>query len=421
MGDDRNRVLEAARAFAAHLRAERFAEAVELFAPPLRAAVPAGTLRLAWSTEVDGRGGVTAVGEPVAEPDGEPVRVRIAVGCADGGFTVVTSVGADGLLHGLRLDPGEGGGWQPPPYADPARFTETEVLLGDGPLAVPGTLTLPVGPGPWPAVVLLSGGGAFDRDESSGPNKPLKDLAWGLATGRIAVLRFDKPTFVHPQRLPAGFTMADEYLPPALAALALLRARPEIDPDRVHLVGHSMGGKVAPRIAAAAEPPVAGLVLLAADAQPMHEAAVRVARYLAELMPGPQTEQLAEATARQAATVAGPGLTPDTPAESLPFGLSAAYWLDLRGYDQVATAAGLALPMLILQGGRDYQVTVEDDLTRWRHGLGDRPGVTVRIHPEADHLFFPGSGPATPAEYARPGHVAAEVVAEVAGWVAGHR
>ncbi|MEV7598090.1 alpha/beta fold hydrolase [Kitasatospora sp. NPDC089797] len=410
-------VLEAARAFAALLRAERFAEAVGLFAPPLRAAVPAEALRLAWTTETDGRGGVTAIGEPAAEPDGEPVRVRIPVGCADGGFTVVTSVGADGLLHGLRIDPGEGGGWEPPPYADPARFAETEVLLGDGPLAVPGTLTLPVGPGPWPAVVLLSGGGAFDRDGSSGPNKPLKDLAWGLATRRTAVLRFDKPTFAHPDRLPAGFTMADEYLPPALAALALLRARPEIDPDRVHLAGHSMGGKAAPRIAAAAEPPVAGLVLLAADAEPMHRAAVRVARRLAELTPGPQADRMVETVTRQAAIVDGSGLTPDTPAESLPFGLSAAYWLDLRGYDQLATAAGLDLPVLLLQGGRDYQVTVEDDLTRWRRALADRPGVTVRIHPEANHFFHPGSGPATPAEYARPGHVAAEVVADIAAWV----
>ncbi|MFD5462377.1 alpha/beta hydrolase family protein [Kitasatospora sp. NPDC127059] len=431
MGDDQRRVTEAARAFAALLRAEDFAEAVELFAPPLRAAVPAEALRLAWATETDGRGGVTAIGEPeaeevageeaeeVAEPGGEPVRVRIPVSCADGGFTVVTSVGPDGLLHGLRLDPGDGAAWQPPPYADPARFTETDVLLGSGPLAVPGTLTLPIGPGPWPAVVLLSGGGAFDRDESSGPNKPLKDLAWGLATRRTAVLRFDKPTFTHPDRLPAGFTMADEYLPPALAALDLLRARPEIDADRLHLLGHSMGGKVAPRIAAAAEPPVAGLVLLAADAQPMHQAAVRVARYLAALMPGPQLEQLVETLVGQAAVVAGPELTPDTPADALPFGLSAAYWLDLRDYDPVATAAGLSVPMLILQGGRDYQVTVEDDLTRWRRALADRPGVTVRVHPELNHLFLPGDGPATPAEYARPGHVAAEVLEGIATWLDG--
>ncbi|MHB9756537.1 alpha/beta hydrolase [Streptomyces sp. BYX5S] len=415
---DEGGVLEAARGVAALLRAERFGELVGLFAPPLRAAVSAEALRLAWTAEAAGLGGVKVIEEPVTEV-GEAglVRVRIPVSCADGSFTVVMSVGDDGLLHGLRLDPHGGAEWQPPHYADTDRFTERDVLLGTGPLAVPGTLSLPTGSGPWPAVVLLSGGGAFDRDESSGPNKPLKDLAWGLASRQVAVLRFDKVTFAHPDRLPPDFTMADEYLPHALAAVRLLRQQPEVAPERIHLLGHSMGGKVAPRIAAA-DASIAGLVLLAADTQPMHEAAVRVARYLAELAPGPSTEEAVSALVQQAASVADPALTPDTPSSLLPLGLSAAYWLDLRAYDPVATAAELDCPMLILQGGRDYQVTVADDLTGWQRALAHRPEVTIRIHEEANHLFFPGSGRPTPAEYAQPGHVDPAVVDEVATWLA---
>lgn len=214
--------------------------------------------------------------------------------------------------------------------------------------------------------------------------------------------------------------MADEYLPPALAAVRLLRQRPEVAPDRIHLLGHSMGGKAAPRIAAA-DPSIAGLVLLAADAQPMHEAAVRIARHLAALAPGPGADAAVAALVRQAALVAGSGLTPDTPSKLLPLGFSAAYWLDLRGYDPVTTAASLACPMLILQGGRDYQVTVADDLARWQDALAQRPGVAFRIHPKANHLFFPGlpgSGHPTPAEYARPGHVDLAVVDEIATWPA---
>ncbi|MDH6706510.1 dienelactone hydrolase [Kitasatospora sp. MAA19] len=410
--------LEVARGFAALLRAEAFAETVELFAPPLRAAVSADALRLAWAAQIAEQGGVGLIGEPASEPgEGDLVRVRIPVACANGGFTVVTSVGGDGLLHGLRFDRDGGAEWQPPHYADPARFTEREVVLGTGPLAVPGTLTLPVGPGPWPAAVLLSGGGAFDRDESSGPNKPLKDLAWGLATRQVAVLRFDKVTFAHPERLPADFTMADEYLPDALAAVRLLQGQLEVAPDRIHLLGHSMGGKVAPRIAAA-DPSIAGLVLLAADAQPMHEAVVRVARHLAALAPGSITDEALATLARQAALVAGPELTADTPSELLPLGFSAAYWLDLRAYDPVATAAGLGRPMLILQGGRDYQVTVADDLTRWQAAFADRTEVTIRVHEDADHQFCAGTGPATPADYARPGHVVPAAIDEIATWLA---
>ncbi|MFI9723922.1 alpha/beta hydrolase family protein [Streptomyces sp. NPDC052396] len=410
--------LEVARRFAALLRAEHFDQTVELFAPPLRAAVSSEALRLAWAAEAAAHGGIQAVQEPEIEAgEADPVRVRIAITCADGSFTAVTSVGDDGRLHGLRLDPHGGAVWQPPHYTQQDRFTEREVLLGTGPLAVPGTLTLPQGPGPWPAAVLLAGGGPFDRDETSGPNKPLKDLAWGLASRQVATLRFDKPTFAHPGRLPADFTMADEYLPPALAALQLLRQHPEIDPNRIHLLGHSMGGKAAPRIAAA-DPSIAGLVLLAADAQPMHQAAVRVARHLAALIPGPSTDQAVASLTRKAELVAGPELTPGTPPELLPLGLSAAYWLDLRAYDPLTTAAALTHPMLILQGGRDYQVTVTDDLALWQQALAHRPEVKIRIHQDLNHVFFSGSGAPTPADYTKPGHVALAVVDEIATWLA---
>ena len=106
-------------------------------------------------------------------------------------------------------------------------------------------------------------------------------------------------------------------------------------PDRIHLLGHSMGGKVAPRIAAA-DPSIAGLVTLAADTRPMHEAAVRVARHLAELAPGPAADAMLATLVRQAAAVADQGLTPDAPPESMPLGFSASCWLDLR--DPVAPA-----------------------------------------------------------------------------------
>jgi fermentation-respiration switch protein FrsA (DUF1100 family) len=166
---------------------------------------------------------------------------------------------------------------------------------------------------------------------------------------------------------------------------------------------------------------VAGLVLLAADAQPMQHAAVRVMRYLASLNPGPETGAAVTAAARQAALVDGPELTAVTPASELPLGYPAAYWLDLRGYDPVGTAAALDKPMLILQGGRDYQVTVEDDLARWRSGLAGRPDVTIRVHAADNHLFFPGTSQSTPADYDPPQHVDPAVIDDVTRWLTPRR
>jgi uncharacterized protein len=111
-------------------------------------------------------------------------------------------------------------------------------------------------------------------------------------------------------------------------------------------------------------------------------------------------------------------LTAATPASELPLGYSAAYWLDLRGYDPVMAAAALDKPMLILQGCRDYQVTVEDDITRWWSGLADRPDVTIRVHDADNHLFFLGTNQSTPADYDPPHHVDLAVIDDIARWLA---
>ncbi|MEU4247468.1 hypothetical protein AB0F15_08675 [Amycolatopsis sp. NPDC026612] len=397
--------------------AGRFAEVEERFAPRLRAAASAETLRVGWETEIAKIGPVRAIGDPVSEPaKAGLVRVSVPVTGARGGLTVVMSVDDAGLLHGLRLAPPSGPAWEPPAYAAPERFTEREVTVGAGPLAVPGTITLPRGRGPWPGLVLLTSG-PTDRDLTTGPNKPFKDLAWGLASRGVAAVRFDKVTHVHPAAgSAAGFTMADEYVPHAVAAVHLLQRQRNVDPARVFVLGLSGGGKAAPRVAAA-EPSVAGLVSLAGDTLPLSRAAVRVARYLAELDPGPAATAAAESVARQAALVEDPDLSPATPAADLLFGWPASYWLDLRDYDPVATAAALDKPMLVLQGGRDYQVTVDGDLVRWQEGLARRPGVTIRVHDADDHLFFRGEGPSTPAGYVSPQHVDPAVVTDIAEWV----
>lgn len=399
----------------------RFAEVEARFAAPLRAAVSAETLRVAWSVEIGKSGPVAAIGPPVRESaDAELVRVRVPVTCDHGEFVVIMSFDDAGMMHGLRLAPATTARWTPPRYAAPKAVAEHEITVGSGPLAVPGTLSAPRvrRRARRPGVVLLGGGGPVDRDGTHGPNKPLKDLAWGLTARGVIVVRFDKVTHVHSAVAHAAdFTMTDEYVPHALAAVRLLQRRPDVDPARIFVVGHSMGGKAAPRVAAAAERSVAGLVILAGDAQPMHQAAVRVARYLASINPDPAAQAAVESIARQAARVADPALSPSTPAADLPFGLPAWYCLDQRGYDPVRAAAAVEVPMLILQGGRDYQVTVEDDLARWRAGLAHRADVTFRVYTADNHLFFPGTGQATPAEYEPPQHVDPAVIADIAEWL----
>jgi hypothetical protein len=333
---------------------------------------------------------------------------------------IVTVNGADELT-GIQLAPASAMAaiepWEPPAYAVPAAFDEQDVTLGTGPLAVSGVLSLPHEPRPCAAVVLLAGSGPMDLDETIGRNKPFKDLAWGLASRGVAVLRFDKVTHAHPDLVAPRreFTVTDEYVPDALAAIALLRQHAAVDPARVFVLGHSLGGTVAPRVAAA-EPAVAGLVILAGGAQPLHWAAVHQIRYIAEL--NPDTAAAAApaiaAMTEQARAVDSPDLSPSTPDSELPFGVPAPYWLDLRDYRPAATAAALGKPVLVLQGGRDYQATVADDLPIWQAGL---PAATVHVYDDDNHFFLTGTRPSTPAEYESAQHMDPAVVGDIADWL----
>ncbi|MBI3183055.1 MAG: alpha/beta fold hydrolase [Myxococcales bacterium] len=232
------------------------------------------------------------------------------------------------------------------------------------------------------------------------------------------MLRYEKRTREHATKLAAmkSLTIKEEAVDDAILAVALLRSRPEVEAHRVFLLGHSLGGSLAPRISAA-DPAIAGLVLLAASARPMEDAIVGQTRYLHSLdgkLSEEEKAQLEELSA-QAAMVKSPEL----PADDTVLGVPGSYWLDLRGYDGPKLAASLGMPMLVLQGGRDYQVTESEHAT-WKQALSSRKDVTFKVYPELNHLFVRGQGKSTPQEYSQPGKVEEAVLEDVASFVKSH-
>ena len=299
-------------------------------------------------------------------------------------------------------------------------LVEREVVIGDAPLALPGLVTLPRGEGPFPLVVLVHGSGPNDRDETVGPNRPFRDIAHGLAARGVAVLRYDKRTRVYPMSFAnRAFTVREETIDDALAAVRLGRTMPEVDSLRVVVAGHSLGGILAPRIAEM-DGGLAGVIVLAgASDESLPDMIDRQFAYLMTI-PGSDTAAIAAQQRAFAPALARVrALTLADTANLAPLlGAPAAYWLDLAAYNSLATAKGLRTPLLVLQGARDYQ-TGDRAFARWQSELAERGDVTFRLYPALNHLFMTGTGPGNPTEYAVPGRVAEVVIDDMAAWVAG--
>jgi dienelactone hydrolase len=407
------------------LAARDFQAAAGPFAEALRAAAPPDKLAGIWTAIQSQMGAFKRRTGVRTEKQGlyDVAFVTVAFAHSTADFKVV--VDDQGRIAGFFIVPPRKSADTVPDSDPPAAyvhkeaFREREVTVGSGEWALPGTLTMPVGPGPFPALVLVPGSGPNDRDETVERNKPFRDLAWGLASRGVAVLRYEKRTRQYAARL-AGvkdFTVHQETVDDSAAAADLLRHTEGIDPKRVFVLGHSLGGMLIPRIGAR-DPRLAGLIVLAGAAKPLEDIILQQVAYLDAADGQVTDEEKSRFESLRAEVARVKALKPGDTGTAL--GAPDSYWLDLRGYDPPEAAKGLKEPLLILQGERDYQVTM-DNFAAWKKALAGRPGVTFKTYPKLNHLFMTGEGKSLPVDYETPGHVAEPVIVDIAGWIAAHR
>ena len=411
----------AARKFVESLSVGAYANACAQFDGSVRGAISVQKLNEIW-TALNAQSGVFKRIQSVRPESAIPYTIEYVATVF--GNTVldlkIVLTDSSAIVGFFILPHQEDHAYVPPGYAMPGSYRETDVWVGSGQWRLPGTLTLPRGGGLFSAVVLVHGSGPNDRDETIGPNKPFKDLALGLASQRIAVLRYEKRTKVYASKMlrsKDSITVKEEAIDDALAAVTLLQHTPGIDARKIFVLGHSLGGMLVPRIGIA-DSSIAGFVVMAGAARPFEDLLLEQMKYIASLddtITAEKKKQL-EKLSQQVLRVKDKSLSLQTDPAELPPGVPPKYWLDLRGYSPAASAATLNRPMLILQGERDYQVTL-DDYREWRAFLSGKKNVQFKTYPKLNHLFIPGEGKSTPTEYQTAGHVAEEVVNDIARWI----
>lgn len=303
----------------------------------------------------------------------------------------------------------------------PAGIVERDTVVL-GPIPLPATITLPAGKGPFPGVVLVHNGTADgDRDETIREVRVFRDIAWGLAQRGIVVLRYEKRSRVEPSWFArSGFTVFDETVQDAVAAVRLLRSQVELNPKRIFVAGHGLGGIVAPRIAQT-EGALAGIIIMAGATQvPLAEQLEQQLNYKVTMAGTDsfkvrnQLQPIRPILARIRA------LTPSDSFDIEPMrglgGTSPKYWIDLNNPDPATVLRSLKVPVLVLQGMKDFEMP-PSSLDAWIAAVGTRRNLTVKRYPTLTHTFTESLGVLGPNDYSKEQTVSAQVILDIAEWI----
>ena len=243
-------------------------------------------------------------------------------------------------------------------------------------------------------------------------------MALGLASKGIAVLRYEKRTKQHGRKIAEDktLTVKEETIDDVVYAVKRLEKHPKIDNKKIYVLGHSLGGYLIPRIEKR-DKKIAGFISLAGATRDLEDIYLEQNTYFAKLDGHISMDEKAQLYKLKKVVKKIKSLTnKDLDSPKVYLGLHPRYWVDLQGYEPAKEAVSIKKPFLILQGERDYQVT-NTDFKIWQKELKDKKNVAFKMYPKLNHLFMPGEGTPSPADYKKTNHVEKQVIDDIADWV----
>lgn len=394
----------------------------EAFSETLAGQLTEAQLSDAWQQGVQVAGEFRAVHDVSVREEGGLSVAEVIVDGEKQGLTVTLSFSASGEVEGVWFAPSpavDETGEEATEAPLPEGVTQEEVEVGE--YALPGLVTVPseesMAHGPQAVVLLVAGSGPNDMDETIGAagNAPLRDLAHQLAAEGIPSLRYDKRFHADPALVAEDETIQGEVLDDVTAALDLLASHPVAADRDIVVVGHSLGGMLVPAIVTE-NPGVAGAAILAGTPRSLWDvildqnAAVIEQSGADEAAAAEQMQQV-EAEIDRANSLTDPGADPV-------FGsLPAAYVVSLNELNLAEIAQTLRIPLLVLQGDADFQISADRDFEAWKEVLVDVPDVTYQLFPGLNHLFMETTGAEDMTDYDEPNVVAPEVSEAIVDWM----
>ncbi len=302
---------------------------------------------------------------------------------------------------------------------------EERIVVGEGTnYPLNGILTLPDDiDGKVPAVVFVHGSGASNMDEKVGKLTPFKDLSKGLAAHGIASIRYDKRSFVHAMKMlkEKNITVKAETIDDAILATALLKGDERIDENNIFIIGHSMGAMLAPRIDAEGGN-YKGLILMAGSPRKLEEIMMDQNQMVLEQVKGLTHLIVKKQVNKLAKSFDGLYQMTDEVAKSKKMGggTTLYYFKEMGEHPASMYLENVEKPILILQGEKDFQATVEKDFAAYKELLGEKANVTFQLYEGLNHAFVPsvyGNIMKAKQEYNVEQYISEEVISDIAEWI----
>jgi alpha-beta hydrolase superfamily lysophospholipase len=278
-----------------------------------------------------------------------------------------------------------------------------------------GTLLVPEKENLKKLIIFVHGSGPNDRDESVSENKPFKNIAENLYAKGISTYRFDKRTLSNPESFNDKSSIDDEVTNDILNIVSYFKNNTEFADYQIIVLGHSLGANLLPRIANKSNN-ISKIILLAGNSRPLSTLITEQYDYLYKLTPSEELKEASQKIKEKIKVLNSKSFNLNTQKEKLPFNLSAYYWKSVLDYNPTKEIKKVKIPILILQGERDYQVTMKD-FEIWKTSLKNNKNATFISYPKLNHLFITGDNPSNPKEYEIKGKVDEKVINDIVKFI----
>lgn len=407
--------------FLGEIKNENFSNASKMANSEMQAFLSEEKIKQFYSSFQTQYGKFLKIGEPALQKSTENWLYLVNVYFTQDSLRARVVVDSSNRIAGLFFMPfPKNYSFKLPSYADTSKFREEEVKFGYDDWKLPAVLSIPNSAKPMPVVILVHGSGPNDKDETIGGFKIFRDIAYGLASNGIAVLRYEKRTKWHSQKIMKSYytlTVNEETIDDAVEAVEFLRNRKEIDSKNIFILGHSLGAYLMPRIAFRARD-IAGAIMLAGNARKLYDIVPEQYEYIfsldGELSDIEKME--IEKVKMQVELIKNKKITNETSRDSLLLGLKPTYWYDLLDYEPLFLTTRLKMPLLIMQGAKDYQVTTKE-FELWKKTLSGNDKVSFKLFDNLNHLFVHTEGKSKPKDYEAEGNVDTNAIDTLIKWI----